>query len=294
MPKAAPISAWKARNSPRCAESYLYRSWGCSVIGMTAMPEAKLAREAELPYAIVAMVTDYDCWHPDHDHVTVDAVIKVMHENADNARRLIMAVAPKLGPERTALAARHRDTCSTRRSSPRRKSAIPRCAAKLDAVAGRDARRKGLNSWISKITSSAPFPTIPSRGSCSATSPPCSAIRAPSAARWTSWCSPMPACGSTRWRASRRAASSWAARWRISSPTGFVPVRKKGKLPYTVIGEDYALEYGKDRVEIHIDAVKKGEQCHRGRRSDRHRRHLPRRRSSCSSAPAPMSSAAPS
>ena len=53
------------------AESNLYRSWGCTVIGMTAMPEAKLAREAELPYALVAMVTDYDCWHPDHDHVTV-------------------------------------------------------------------------------------------------------------------------------------------------------------------------------------------------------------------------------
>src|SRR5471032_2181026 len=57
------------------AESFLYRSWDCSVIGMTAMPEAKLAREAELPYAIVGMVTDYDCWHDDHDSVTVDAVI---------------------------------------------------------------------------------------------------------------------------------------------------------------------------------------------------------------------------
>ena len=82
------------------AESFLYRSWDCSVIGMTAMPEAKLAREAELPYAIVGMVTDYDCWHDDHEHVTVDAVIKVMQQNAANARRLIKAVAPKLGPER--------------------------------------------------------------------------------------------------------------------------------------------------------------------------------------------------
>jgi 5'-methylthioadenosine phosphorylase len=69
------------------AESNLYRSWGCDVIGMTAMPEAKLAREAELPYALVAMVTDYDCWHPDHDHVTVDQVIKVLTANADKARR---------------------------------------------------------------------------------------------------------------------------------------------------------------------------------------------------------------
>src|SRR6201988_3532993 len=84
------------------AESFLYRSWDCSVIGMTAMPETKLAREAELPYAIVGMVTDYDCWHDDHDAVTVDAVIKVMTQNAANARRLIQAVAPKLGPERQA------------------------------------------------------------------------------------------------------------------------------------------------------------------------------------------------
>ena len=78
------------------AESELYRSWGCSVIGMTNMPEAKLAREAELCYATVAMVTDYDCWHPDHDHVTVDAVVKVLLENADKARALVKAVAPRL------------------------------------------------------------------------------------------------------------------------------------------------------------------------------------------------------
>src|SRR6195952_2077739 len=83
------------------AESFLYRSWDCSVIGMTAMPEAKLAREAELPYAIVAMVTDFDCWHEGHDHVTVDAVVRVMHANAENARKLISNVAGKLGPNRT-------------------------------------------------------------------------------------------------------------------------------------------------------------------------------------------------
>ena len=78
------------------AESELYRSWGCSVIGMTNMPEAKLAREAELCYATVAMVTDYDCWHPDHDAVTVDAVIKVLLANADKARALVKGVAPSL------------------------------------------------------------------------------------------------------------------------------------------------------------------------------------------------------
>jgi len=78
------------------AESELYRSWGCDVIGMTNMPEAKLAREAEICYATVAMVTDYDCWHPDHDHVTVDAIIQVLVSNADKARSLVKSVTPVL------------------------------------------------------------------------------------------------------------------------------------------------------------------------------------------------------
>ena len=78
------------------AESNLYRSWGCDVIGMTNMPEAKLAREAELCYATVAMVTDYDCWHPDHDHVTVEQIIKVLTQNADKARSLVKQAAPKM------------------------------------------------------------------------------------------------------------------------------------------------------------------------------------------------------
>jgi len=82
------------------AESNLYRSWGCSVIGMTNMPEAKLAREAEICYASVAMVTDYDCWHEEHDAVTVDQVVKVLLGNADKARGLVRAVLPKIGAER--------------------------------------------------------------------------------------------------------------------------------------------------------------------------------------------------
>lgn len=76
------------------AESELYRSWNCDVIGMTNMPEAKLAREAEMCYASIAMVTDYDCWHPDHDHVTMDQIIKVVLANAENARTLVKTVAP--------------------------------------------------------------------------------------------------------------------------------------------------------------------------------------------------------
>ena len=82
------------------AESLLYRQWGCHVIGMTNMPEAKLAREAELCYASMAMVTDFDCWHPDHDHVTVEQVVKVLFSNADKARALVKAVVPRLGAPR--------------------------------------------------------------------------------------------------------------------------------------------------------------------------------------------------
>ncbi|HVT25854.1 MAG TPA: S-methyl-5'-thioadenosine phosphorylase [Rhizomicrobium sp.] len=117
------------------AESNLYRSWGCSVIGMTAMPEAKLAREAELPYALVAMVTDYDCWHPDHDHVTVDQVIKVLTANAENARQLVMAVAPKLGPNREPSPAIDNVLDTAFITAPEKRD--PKLFAKLDAVAGR-------------------------------------------------------------------------------------------------------------------------------------------------------------
>jgi 5'-methylthioadenosine phosphorylase len=81
------------------AESELYRSWGCDVIGMTNMPEAKLAREAELCYATVAMVTDYDCWHPNHDDVTVDQIIRVLLANADKARSLVRHAAPRIASD---------------------------------------------------------------------------------------------------------------------------------------------------------------------------------------------------
>ncbi|MBI1175138.1 MAG: S-methyl-5'-thioadenosine phosphorylase [Sideroxydans sp.] len=84
------------------AESELYRTWGCDVIGMTNMPEAKLAREAELCYASVAMVTDYDCWHPNHEDVTVDQIVQVLLANADKARSLVRHAVPKLNSDATA------------------------------------------------------------------------------------------------------------------------------------------------------------------------------------------------
>ena len=74
------------------AESNLYRSWGADVIGMTNMPEAKLAREAEIRYCTVAMVTDYDCWHPDHEEVDVSMVIQMLIKNASNAQNMIKEV----------------------------------------------------------------------------------------------------------------------------------------------------------------------------------------------------------
>jgi len=78
------------------AESNLYRSWGANIIGMTNLTEAKLAREAEIAYATLALVTDYDCWHPDHDHVTVEMIIDNLHKNAINAQKVIQATVGKL------------------------------------------------------------------------------------------------------------------------------------------------------------------------------------------------------
>lgn len=118
------------------AESFLYKSWGCDVIGMTNAPEAKLAREAELCYASVAMVTDYDCWHPDHDHVDVAAVIKVLLENAEKGQNLVAKAVPYL---------KHRPTDCPQGCNHALDTALitapekrdPQLIKKLDAVAGR-------------------------------------------------------------------------------------------------------------------------------------------------------------
>jgi len=118
------------------AESNLYRSWGCDVIGMTNMPEARLAREAEICYASVAMVTDYDCWHPDHDAVEVADIVSVLLRNAELGRGLVAGVAGSL--------ADRPDPCphgcdraleTAIITSPEARS--PELMRKLDAVAGR-------------------------------------------------------------------------------------------------------------------------------------------------------------
>ena len=122
------------------AESELYRSWHCDVIGMTNMPEAKLAREAEICYATVAMVTDYDCWHPEHDAVTVDMIVRVLLANAEKAKALVRQVVPSLSGH----AGLCRQGCQRALdhaliTAPERRD--PELLARLDAVAGRVLRR---------------------------------------------------------------------------------------------------------------------------------------------------------
>jgi len=118
------------------AESELYRSWGCQVIGMTNMPEAKLAREAEICYATVAMVTDYDCWHPDHDNVDVSTVISVLLKNSENARRLVRSVAPDLS-KRTQFCSAGCHHALDNALITSAEARDPARIKKLDAVAGR-------------------------------------------------------------------------------------------------------------------------------------------------------------
>ncbi|MCL4066960.1 S-methyl-5'-thioadenosine phosphorylase [Pseudomonas sp. GX19020] len=118
------------------AESRLYRQWGADVIGMTAMPEAKLAREAELCYASLAMVTDYDCWHPDHDAVDVAAVIATLTGNAAKAREVVAALPAALGTGRAPCPCGCDQALQIAlMTAPAKRD--PKLVAKLDAVAGR-------------------------------------------------------------------------------------------------------------------------------------------------------------
>ena len=118
------------------AESKLYRQWGCDVIGMTNMPEAKLAREAEICYATIAMVTDYDCWHEDHAEVDVAAVIRILMENVTKAQRLVSRLAaefPREHPKCPIGSDRALDVAIITPPEAR----DPEMVARLDAVAGR-------------------------------------------------------------------------------------------------------------------------------------------------------------
>lgn len=122
------------------AESHLYRSWGCDVIGMTNMPEAKLAREAELPYASVAMVTDYDCWREHDGPVEVGLILETLKQNTANAARLIADLAPRLGPTRIGSPLGIETALDMAVITPP-EARDPDMMKKLDAVAGRFFKR---------------------------------------------------------------------------------------------------------------------------------------------------------
>jgi 5'-methylthioadenosine phosphorylase len=119
------------------AESKLYRSWDCAVIGMTNMPEAKLAREAELPYATVAMVTDYDCWHEEVAAVSVEDVLKVLHGNAERASALVGRIARRLAAMPRTPDPDGIDTCLDHAIITAPQFRDPARVKQLDAVAGR-------------------------------------------------------------------------------------------------------------------------------------------------------------
>ncbi len=119
------------------AESHMYRQWGCDVIGMTNMPEAKLAREAELPYATMAMVTDYDCWHPDHGNVDVASVIAVLMQNADTARAAVKELIGVLSQTARTPSPQGIETNLDVAMITAPEARDPKLLAKLDAVAGR-------------------------------------------------------------------------------------------------------------------------------------------------------------
>ncbi len=134
-----------AMNGPQFstrAESNLYRSWDCDIIGMTNMPEAKLAREAEIAYTTVAMVTDYDCWHEGHEDVSTELILEVLHRNAENARRLVAAAIPIIGalqapfPSGVHTALEHAIA-----TAPEYRD--PQMVRRLDAVAGRVLENEG-------------------------------------------------------------------------------------------------------------------------------------------------------
>ncbi len=119
------------------AESALYRQWDCDVIGMTNMPEAKLAREAELPYATLAMVTDYDCWHPDHGSVDVASVIAILQQNAATASNTVSTLCETLNGTPRTMCPSGIENCLDVAMITAPEKRDPKILAKLDAVAGR-------------------------------------------------------------------------------------------------------------------------------------------------------------
>ena len=238
-----------------------YKSLGYSVIGMTNMPEAKLAREAEICYATVAMVTDFDCWHPDHDAVTVAQIIRVLTRQRRARQAPRRAAGARFSRASTSLARSAPTARSTSRSSPRRRRAIRALIAKLDAVAGRVLRQSltmadldtDLREAIRTIPDY-PKPGIMFRdittllGNARAFRRAVDELVQPWAGMKIDKVAGIEARGFIL---------GGAVAHQVSA--GFVPIRKKGKLPPKRVSIAYALEYGVDEIEMHADALVAGE-----------------------------------
>ena len=283
------------------AESLTYKQLGYAVIGMTNMPEAKLAREAEICYATVAMVTDFDCWHPDHDAVTVQDIIKVLSANADKAKRLVARLARDFP-------ARARAVPDRLRPRPRQRhhhgagSARPGAAGQARRRGGAPAR--GLTARPPWGKAGGPVTAfecrVAGRGDAIMSSPELELDLRAAIRTIPDYPSPgimfrdiTTLLGNAR--AFRRAVDELVQPWagfkidkvagieargfilggavahQISA--GFVPIRKKGKLPYKRVTIGYSLEYGMRR-----DGDARGRGGDRragdpGRRPRRHRRH---------------------
>jgi 5'-methylthioadenosine phosphorylase len=244
------------------AESKLYQSWGCDVIGMTAMPEAKLAREAELCYVTLAMVTDFDCWHPDHAQVTVADVVRVMTENAQLGRSLVQGSAPLLKQRPTHCpngCDRALETAVMTAPAVRPVRAI----SKLLTVAGRVLQREpapGRPTFAEYVKSRIrTIPDFPKPGiqfrdvtTLMKDGPAFKSVIQTLADRYRD--APLQAIAGIEARG-----LIFGAALAHELGLGFVPVRKRGKLPGATLFESYGLEYGKDEVEIHADAVQPGD-----------------------------------
>ena len=194
------------------AESFMFRNFA-DIIGMTTVPEVSLANELEIPYASIAMSTDYDCWKEDEEPVTFEMVMKTMNENAEKVKQLLMAVLPKIAgideefikkkirtiPDFPKKGIMFRDITTLLKDAEGMKRVIEIFQdryknKKIDVVAGIESRGFILGGILAEKLG-----------------------------------------------------------------VGFVPIRKPGKLPYETISQEYELEYGKDKVEIHKDAVKPGD-----------------------------------
>jgi 5'-methylthioadenosine phosphorylase len=240
------------------AESNLYRQWGAHVIGMTNMPEAKLAREAEMCFATVAMVTDFDCWHPDHDAVTVAQVVHTLNQNAERARDLVRKAIPLLG--------QHPAKCP-HGCDRALDSALLTSPEARDALKGRMLRAAGLRVEVATPSHDtlglAPLirtvPDFPKKG-----------------IQFRDITTLLENGAGLK-----RVVRAFAERLRgqridkimgidargfilggalaYELGCGFAPVRKKGKLPGATLRMEYALEYGTDAVEIREEGLIRGE-----------------------------------